>query len=706
MKSAICRIVPLLFVSLVLVITGCASVVKDDENVLVVASTEAFKRFNGEFENTAYFLKHKPARIAVLPFAKGEEKSYSIDYASENPPEIVRKGLYNHIASLPFKDLELHQTDERLKNAALTDPAALDALIADNPEKLKSLLGVDAVFTGQVTHFDRIYVGIYSQIAVGCEVKFWDLKSGRLLWRAKHVQRAHAGGISTSPVGLVISAMASIWNLKQDEMLSQTDDLFREIVSTIDLPASARIALAAAPRIDMFAAVNAEKPFTLGKKAVFRVVGDPGCQVVVDLGDFKSGISLAPVSAQRKTQIRSEVLSAIEAAAAAAGQQLTPEMLSGIASELGSREIYEGAYQVAPDEQAYGLTPRVYVVNPDGMQAQAVDAVHLVDIDSLPPGPVGAVSAESLDGKVRFTWAPSEAEDLNGYEVWTSAAPISGFTMALTSEAPEATIADRRNFDTFYARVRPVDKAGNVGSFSKAAMAVALPVAGLLALPQPGPSVGGDIAAPVFLSAEKSPFTVTAPLRVVSGGAVHIAPGVSLMFNAGAGIVVEGGRLFAYGDTDRPIRMAPKSETAGPGAWRGVVLNDAASSGLYHTVIEKAETGVAIMGGTPALQHVTISQCDQAGLQLKDNAAPEVSCVTFNENHGMGAVVLEGVGLKPVFRNNTFINNEFQVQNYAPIQVDMSGNYWGTPDPDMAGFMGDVITQPVLTAVPDACAAP
>ncbi|MFH1984215.1 MAG: GNA1162 family protein [Pseudomonadota bacterium] len=707
MKPAISRFAPLLILCLLLSMAGCASAIKDDENVLIVASTEAFTRFSGEYENTAYFLKHKPASIAVLPFEKMEDKSYSISYDSENPPEIVRRGLYNHIASLPFKDLELHQTDQRLKNAGFTDPRTIDALIADNPGKLKSILGVDAVFTGKVTHFDRIYAGIYSQTAVGCEVKFWDLKSGRLLWRVTHVQRAHAGGISTSPVGLIISAMASIWNLKQEEMLSQTDDLFREIVSTIDLPTSARIALSAAPRIDMFAAVNAVKPFTLGQKAVFRIVGDPGGQAVVDLGDFKSGIALAPVTAQRKAEIRGEVLETIRQAAAAAGQEMSPEMLASVSGELENREIYEGAYQVAPDEQAYGLTARAYLVNADGMQAQAIDAVHLVDIDSLPPAPVGDVITAPLDGKVHLTWAASDADDLAGYEIWTSASPISGFTRALTSEPPEAMISGVDNFDLFYARVRAVDKAGNTGSFSKALAAVALPAAGLLALPQPGPTLGGVVSAPILLSAQKSPFTVTAPIRVTAGGAITIAPGATLLFNSGAAIIVEGGSLFAYGTLKRPVRMAPPSDTAGPGAWEGIVFTNAGESGLTHVVIEKANTGVRIQGSAPSLRHITISQSAQAGLHLMDNAAPEVTCCTFNENQGQGAIVLEGAGLSPRFRSNTFINNDpFQVQSYAPIQVDMSRNYWGTPQPAMEGFLGDIVIEPVLTAVPDECAAP
>lgn len=183
----------------------------------------------------------------MLPFKGVEDKSYSISYNKENPGDVVRRGMYNHIASLPFKDLELYNTNKRLKNAGLDNTRQIDELLADNPQKLRSILGVDAAFTGRITHFDRIYVGIYSQIAVGCEVKLWDLKTGNLLWRAKHIQRAHGGGLSLNPIGLVMATVASVWNLRHTEMMSQTDDLFREIVSTIELPESALHAQARAP---------------------------------------------------------------------------------------------------------------------------------------------------------------------------------------------------------------------------------------------------------------------------------------------------------------------------------------------------------------------------------------------------------------------------------------------------------------------------
>ncbi|MDX2446403.1 MAG: hypothetical protein QNK29_04295 [Desulfobacterales bacterium] len=42
-----------------------------------------------------------------------------MDSGFEHPEDVVRRGLYNHISSLPFKDMELFQTDTRLKNVGL-----------------------------------------------------------------------------------------------------------------------------------------------------------------------------------------------------------------------------------------------------------------------------------------------------------------------------------------------------------------------------------------------------------------------------------------------------------------------------------------------------------------------------------------------------------------------------------------------------------
>jgi len=689
-----------------LAVVSCAHYAGEGSSQAIVVTTEAFTNFNGEFENTDYFRKHKPSTIAVLPFQDLENKVFSIDFGAEDPGGVVRRGMYNHIASLPFADLELYQIDRRLKNAGLNDSRDIDALIRENPRKLQSILGVNGVVTGEVTHFDRIFVGIYSQVAVGCRVKLWDLNSGRLLWSARHVSRAHAGGLSLSPVGLAMAAVASVWNLRESEMLSQTDELFREIVSTIEVPESALAAQLPAPRIDLFAVINAGKPFTAGKSASFRLVGDPGCKAYVDLGAFKAGIELRPVAPAVKQALRAEVLASVQAAYREAGHQLTPALTDAAAEALASREIYEGRYSIEPDEQAYGLMAKAYLVNAAGGQKTALDAVHYVDVDSRPPQAPRGLAADSLDGKVKLTWTPNIEEDLARYEIWSSATPLSGFAPAGRAETNELLIESLANFSRLYVRVRAVDRADNAGMFSPSAAAVALPEPGLYDLPQPGPSLEGEISRKTLLVAEKGPFMVLSDLKITAGGALYLEPGVDIRFAPGVSLTVAGGDLLAYGRREQEVRFGPQTAAGEVGSWRGLVLDGARRTALQHVVIAGAEIGLSVTNSAPIISDSQITGCSQAALHLLDDAKPSVTCSVVSDNEGQGAMVIEGQGLAPLIRNNTFENNDpFQVQSYTQLQIDLSGNYWGRAAPPADWFLGDVVWDPALTAPPDACTA-
>ncbi|MDP2646954.1 MAG: DUF799 family lipoprotein [Desulfobacterales bacterium] len=701
MKCFLHRSFPLFILSLLIILGGCAHYGDEKSIPAIIATSEAFKSFSGEYENTAYFKRYKPSSIAVLPFENLTGKSYSIDLASENPTDIVRRGMYNHVSSLPFTDLEIYQTEKRLKNAGLDDIQKVDDLIANNPKKLMSILGVDAVISGKVTHFDRIFLGIYSQVAVGGEVKMWDLKTGNLLWRAKQVSRAHAGGISLNPIGLITSTVAAVWNLRKSEMLGQTDALFREVVSTMDIPESVLAAQPPAPRVDFFAVLNSEKPYRAGDRIGFRIIGDPGSSAYVDLGDYKMGLEVRPVSPPVKQALQAEVLGAIKKNYKDTGHELTPELVAAVEKELVSREVYEGSYMVSPGEESYGLLAKAYLVNPAGAQTATIDAVHTVDIDSLPPGETTSLQSMSLDNKIKLQWAANLAADLSKYEVWSSPSPISGYALNAKSEKNEALIENVANFTRVYFKVRAIDKAANAGNFSPPVEAVPLPEPDLYGLPQPGPALGGEVNNKVLLVAEKNPYTVLADLFVTPGGVLYIEPGVKILFAADTALTIDGGDLLAYGIQDNPIYLGAKADGSSPGAWRGVFLEGAKRAVLRHVSIEKAETGLSIKNSAPTVTGLRITRSAQAGIYLKDNAKPNITCSYVTDNEGQGAVVVEGEGLSPVIRQSVFLNNNpFQVQSYTPFQLDFSDNYWGQPLPDAASFLGNVIWKPALSEAP------
>ncbi len=125
--------------------------------------------------------------------------------------------------------------DRALANAGLIEPQAVTDLAASDPARLKKLLGADAVVTGRVTHSTGSTPGSLAG-GRGLRADLTDLNSGKLLWRATHVARSHEGGFSLSPVSLAMTAASTVWNLSENSMMSETDQLFREIVGPSTCP--------------------------------------------------------------------------------------------------------------------------------------------------------------------------------------------------------------------------------------------------------------------------------------------------------------------------------------------------------------------------------------------------------------------------------------------------------------------------------------
>lgn len=682
---------------------GCAVVSDKKGAQTLVATSEAFNLFRGEYENTAYMKDHPPRSVAVLPFADLQNKFYAISFDDENPAVIVRRGMYNHIASLPFGDLEMADTDARLYNAGLRDVRAIDKLIADDPQALRSILGVDAVVTGQVTHFDRVFAGIYSQVAVGCEVQMIDLATGNLLWRAKHVQRAHAGGVSLSPVGLIMAAIAATWNLRESELYSQTDDLFREMISTIYVPEGLLAAQTPKPAIDLFTVMNAGEPFTAGREVSFRLVGEENCRAYADLGDFKRGIELSPVSPAVRQALQDKVLQQIVRRAKETGHELTDDFKAALRAQLAQRQIYEGTYTVEPGEQAWGLVAKGYLINQAGGQAVRLDAVHTVNVDALAPDAPADPAASPLDGKVLLQWSAPQGEPLSSYQVQISDSPLGEYAANATVQTTRFVLEPLPNFTSVYVRVVAVDRAGNISAPTGALEATALPVPDLYQLDTPGPALGGNIARRILLTPQKSPYLVHSDLNVIGHGAIYAAPGVRLRFAPGTGLAAEGGSILLYGRPEAPVVLGGQSPDQ-PGSWSGVRLEEATTALLENVIITGAATGLAVRRSAPRIHQAAIVKSSQAGLHLGDGASLSLTCSRIAQNQGMGGLVIEGQGLAPIIRDNAFTGNTpFQVQSYTPLTIDLTGNYWGSATPEDDAFLGNLQLLPALDASPTGC---
>lgn len=169
--------------------------------------------------------KNPPRSIAILPFGNQTEV--------EDLDEFVRTTFYSHLSAQPYKDIELHEIDERLKRYHLLN---YDKLCDVPPKRLGQILNCDAVVIGEVTEYQRVYAGFYSQMAVGATIAVWDTRSGKKIWSDEHVTRNHEGGIPLALTDIAMIGIRSGLNLTESEKIKTVDELSRYLTGRVPVP--------------------------------------------------------------------------------------------------------------------------------------------------------------------------------------------------------------------------------------------------------------------------------------------------------------------------------------------------------------------------------------------------------------------------------------------------------------------------------------
>ena len=194
-----------------IILSGCGSqlgLVKDSDN-----------------EAQRVIVRNPPKSIAILPFGNQTE--------SEDIDEFVRTTFYSHLCAQPYKDIELHEVDRKLKRHNLIKP---DQLTQKSARRLGRILGCDAVVVGQVTEYKQLYAGIYSQMAVGAAITVWDTRSGKRIWSDQHTTRHHEGGIPLALTDIAMIGIRSGLNLTESEKVKTVDELSRYLTSRVPIP--------------------------------------------------------------------------------------------------------------------------------------------------------------------------------------------------------------------------------------------------------------------------------------------------------------------------------------------------------------------------------------------------------------------------------------------------------------------------------------
>ena len=581
--------------------------------------------------------KELPRTIAVLPLVPPAKDR-------EEPARIVGRTLYGSLAATPYDVLKPQVVEERLVRASLGDPRVA---AAKDASELARILGVDGIVYGELTHWDRIFVGIYAQVASGAHIRLVNARTGQTLFERNEVRRSHAGGLATDPVSAAIQIAQSALKLREIELIRASDDLVRALVK--DLPTPPILEARRPPAFSYVASDAAGRLLKLGDTVAVLAEGQPGA-----IGSF----------------------------------DIVP-LVKNLAMEETREGVYVGRYQIKPGENAEQAFVVARLADRGGRVSEREDVLGNFTVDTLPPATPARLSVSLKDRTIEVSWERNSESDLAGYHVYRSDSALTGFQMIASPEAP----LHHESFDrlAFY-RVAAVDRAGNE---SPPSPSVALPVL--------ASSLTGVIDHTSYLLPSQSPYVIESTVTIDAGATLHILPGVTVRFAPGAdGIVVKDGALIARGAVDQVIVFTSASARPLPGDFKVAVqmrTKAGPTSLLERIKIEHAAVGVRVGSGSVEVLSADISENLQAGVEVLDTGVLKLSESRIAGHRAGGGVTVQGFG-QVLLRRNHISDNGWAVVNYSRNPVDARENWWGTASPPESLFVGDVDRADPLTVEP------
>ena len=551
--------------------------------------------FKGEYRFDKSLQDRPPQSVAVLPFQNRTDHKEAFD--------IVRKSFQGHFSTLNYTSIPLFKVDQALRLAGLDTP---DKVAQTPSSKLREILHADALVRGEITHYDRIYVGVYSQVAVGAEIRMVEAKTDKELWWAKNVFRKHGGGISTTPVGIILMAVSTALNMRELEILRTSDDLFREMVRSIPQPTLAQALRPPGIAIMVHDGMRRTDRYALkaGDELKVAMEGDPRKKATFRIGNFKKDLPL---------------------------REEEPGM-------------YSGSYKVLPGDLAEEALITAVLSDDAGHSTEWADALGLVTIDTIPPAIPAGLKAIGRDRSVELRWAPSPEKDLSQYRIYRSATPLTGFQEVGRTELTAFMDQNLTNDTSYYYRAAAVDLAGNESKPSDALKAT--PVT-------PGPTpVKGLIVGEVTWLAGKSPYILEDTVTVESRAALTIESG-AVIRSPGAGIVVAG-KLTAKGDEGSMITFEPSTSE---GQWKGILFRSTKNdeSSLEYVKVTGAQAGITCLSSSPLVLNNDLSK-NRVGIRVQESfSKPRIQ---GNGISGNGTGVEISGGATPVLEGNEIRGNE------------------------------------------------
>jgi hypothetical protein len=228
----------------------------------------------------------QPRSVAILPFTMKE-----VDSEGVSPHKLFRACFYNYFSYLGYADLPPQKVDQKLSQAGFTDP---NKILALSSEKLREILGVDAVIRGRVLSASNFTGGIHAETSIKAKIDMFDLRTRDILWETEHTEMNYSGILSPTIVEIIQDQME---NVKVQQAYYKTAEMFSlSMMKEIPDPADNWKKEIRLPQITSIE-TNLKPSLKLNPKdrIYVNLKGDPGLTGYFDIGSWKSNIPLKEI---------------------------------------------------------------------------------------------------------------------------------------------------------------------------------------------------------------------------------------------------------------------------------------------------------------------------------------------------------------------------------------------------------------------------
>jgi len=547
----------------------------------------------------------------------------------EDTPKIIAIArLSNSTTSIEASSLlrEILQSHLSNKNFQLVHTKEVDLKNPDNnlsPQQLAQTLGVDAVVIGNVIEYERFYAGLYAHIKLGVKIELIS-KEGKTLWKKKEVITSRAGGISTTPWGILLNAALAAQHLEDKNLFAAADELGRSIANKFPEPGG--YIGTTLPNIEMVIHDGANKWLKYNDNLTVGIKGQAGLRAILDI----EGIGSFDLKEQEPGFYKTDVIV----------------------------------------DKRWNAEQKVVIgklIDNKGQITQMISTTGLVNFDNVKPTGVNLLKVDfaTID-EVKLSWKSNNQEQVE-YKVLVSS-PENNLakTANITKENSIIIPGNFEAFTTLNFSVIALDHAKNESIKAEVSANVfPIKLANTTILSS---TLSGSFHGVNILSKENSPYIVASNTVFTESSTLIIEPEVIVKFKKGTSITVQG-LAYLWGNTkQRSKNIIFESESALSPAKRLLTINSTKTIEINGLHLKNTGVAIEVKSGSPRFDHLYSDNAKYSALTINGHANVKISNCQLNGS-STSAIVLSGRS-RLALEHCKFINNQpFHIQNSSAFPV-------------------------------------